>query len=53
MKILIDVNLSPRWIEVFEQNNFDAVHWTAVGDPKAPDQEIMEWARMHNRLYLD
>jgi predicted nuclease of predicted toxin-antitoxin system len=48
MKILIDVNLSPRWIEVFEQNNLDAVHWTAVGDPKAPDQAIMEWARQHN-----
>ncbi|WP_201068322.1 MULTISPECIES: DUF5615 family PIN-like protein [Thiorhodovibrio] len=23
---------------------FDAVHWTQVGDPSAPDREIMEWA---------
>lgn len=45
IKLLIDMNLSPQWIEVFERNNWPALHWSAVGDPQASDQAIMEWAR--------
>jgi predicted nuclease of predicted toxin-antitoxin system len=45
MKILIDVNLSVEWAEVLKHNGFDAVNWRDVGDPTAPDTEIMAWAR--------
>ena len=45
MKLLIDMNLSPLWIKVFERNGWQAVHWSAVGDPRATDQVIMGWAR--------
>jgi predicted nuclease of predicted toxin-antitoxin system len=45
MKLLIDMNLSPDWIEVLEQRGWDALHWSTVGDPRAPDSEIMAWAR--------
>jgi predicted nuclease of predicted toxin-antitoxin system len=44
MKLLIDMNLSPRWVEVFERNGWQAIHWSAVGDPRATDRAIMEWA---------
>jgi hypothetical protein len=27
MKLLVDMNLSPRWIEYLKQSGFDAVHW--------------------------
>ena len=45
MKVLIDMNLSPEWVEVLERNGFEARHWGAVGDPGAADFEILEWAR--------
>jgi predicted nuclease of predicted toxin-antitoxin system len=44
LALLIDVNLSPEWAEVLTDAGFRAVHWTAVGDPSAPDEEIMAWA---------
>ena len=45
IKVLIDMNLSPRWVKVFENERIAAVHWSSVGDPKAPDKIIMTWAR--------
>ena len=45
MKLLIDMNLSPRWVEIFEQHGWDTLHWQAVGDPRATDRSIMQWAR--------
>lgn len=45
MKVLIDMNLSPEWAEVFESAGWEAVHWREVGEPKAPDSELMAWAR--------
>lgn len=44
MKILIDMNLSPVWCDFLEQEGFEAVHWSAVGSPQAPDAELMAWA---------
>ena len=34
--LLIDMNLSPEW-----------VHWSDVGDPRASDRDIMDWAANH------
>lgn len=45
MKLLIDMNLSPGWCDVLEQQGWQAVHWSTKGDPRAPDQVIMDWAR--------
>ena len=45
MKILIDMNLSPDWVEVFHKAGWQAEHWSHIGNPQAPDQEIMAWAR--------
>lgn len=44
MKILIDMNLSPRWCSVFEGEGWEAVHWSSVGGSGASDREIMAWA---------
>ncbi|HEY0606813.1 MAG TPA: DUF5615 family PIN-like protein [Herpetosiphonaceae bacterium] len=48
MKLLIDMNLSPLWIEFFERNGWVAVHWSSIGNPRATDREIMEWVRANN-----
>jgi predicted nuclease of predicted toxin-antitoxin system len=53
MKVLIDMNLSPEWVATLERHEHLAVHWSAVGDARATDRTIMEWAaeRGYNRLY--
>ena len=45
MKLLVDVNLSPRWVDVLRAAGFESAHWTALGDPRAPDLELMRFAR--------
>lgn len=45
MKILIDMNLSPDWINALAQAEIEAVHWSSVGNPRAEDKEIIDFAR--------
>jgi predicted nuclease of predicted toxin-antitoxin system len=45
MKILIDMSLSPDWVEVIERGGWHALHWSTVGDPRTEDSLIMDWAR--------
>ena len=52
MKLLIDMNLSPHLVERLAVAGHDAVHWSAVGDPRASDHEILEWARTHRCTLL-
>jgi len=47
MRIVVDMSLSPTWRETFEQNGFEATHWSEVGNPRAKDREILAWAREH------
>jgi len=44
MKILLDMNLSPMWVRVLERHGWEAVHWLEVGDPRATDRAVMDWA---------
>jgi predicted nuclease of predicted toxin-antitoxin system len=50
MKILIDMNLSPEWVDEFKLYNIEAVHWSNVGDIGAPDVAIMDWARKNEYI---
>ena len=52
MNILIDMNLSPEWADTFAQIGWHAVHWSSVGDPKASDHSIMEWARVNHFVVI-
>ena len=52
MKLLVDMNLSPRWVQVLRANGVDAVHWTSVGNPTATDGEIMAYAVRHQLVAL-
>lgn len=45
MKVLVDMNLSPAWCALLARHGWEAVHWVDVGNPRAPDREIMRWAR--------
>ena len=48
LKLLIDMNLSPQWVSVFERNGWEARHWSKVGDPHATDSAIMDWAKKNH-----
>ena len=38
------MNLSPEWVPMLQAQGWDAVHWSTVGDPRATDRELMDWA---------
>ena len=44
MKLLVDMNLSPKWCPVLQAAGWDTVHWSDVGQHFAPDDELMRWA---------
>lgn len=50
MKILIDMNLSPNWVEAFAAADIKALHWSTIGDPRATDRTIMEWALANEHI---
>lgn len=50
MKILIDMNLSPQWCDALGNHGFEATHWSEVGDPRAEDSEIMQWAQDNDHI---
>ncbi|HVR29433.1 MAG TPA: DUF5615 family PIN-like protein [Thermoanaerobaculia bacterium] len=52
MKLVIDMNLSPRWVEALAAGGFEATHWSVVGDPRAPDVEIFAWARANDSVVM-
>ncbi len=52
MKLLVDMNLSPRWIDLLRKADLEAVHWSTIGRAKARDTEIMAWAAANNHVVL-
>ena len=50
LSFLIDVNLSPEWVETLSTFGHASVHWSAVGDVRTPDVDIMAWAREHGHI---
>jgi predicted nuclease of predicted toxin-antitoxin system len=52
MKILLDMNLTPRWVQFLEGAGFKAQHWSQVGRANAPDEEIMAYAARFDFVVL-
>lgn len=44
MKFVVDMNLSPRWVNVLRSGGHEAVHWSDVGRFDAADVEFFRWA---------
>jgi predicted nuclease of predicted toxin-antitoxin system len=44
MKFLIDMNLSPLWVQFLVASSFDSIHWSSVGRPSALETQIMDYA---------
>jgi len=50
MKILIDMNLSPDWVQEFKLYKIEAIHWSTVGKFDAADNILMDWARKNRHV---
>jgi predicted nuclease of predicted toxin-antitoxin system len=50
LKLLIDMNLSPRWVGVLQAAGHHAEHWVDVGNPRADDAEVLQMA--HDNGYV-
>ncbi len=45
IQIVIDMNLSPDWVDELSKHGWASVHRSTIGDPRATDREIMDRAR--------
>lgn len=52
MKLLIDMNLSPKLATELAARSIDAIHWSSVGPNNAPDRRLFDWARTHDYVVL-
>ena len=52
MKLLVDMNLSPSWVDRLAGHGFEAVHRSTIGAATAPDVEILTWANEHQFVVI-
>ena len=52
VKLLVDMNLSPSWIERLVRHGFEAVRWSTIGAATAPDYEILTWVDEHGFVLI-
>lgn len=52
MKLLVDMNLSPRWAGLLVDAGINAAHWSTLGAKNAPDSEIMAYAGANDYVVL-
>lgn len=50
LTVVVDMSLSPLWVPFLEAHGLTAIHWSSVGDPRASDETIMEWAAAHDSI---
>ena len=44
MKLLLDMNISPKLVDLLCSWRIEATHWVDIGQPNASDVEIMDYA---------
>ena len=52
MKVLVDMNLSPKIATLIMESGIYSKHWYEVGLPNAKDSEIMNYARQNDYTIL-
>ena len=52
LKLLVDMNLSSRLADRLCEAGYDCRHWKEVGDPKAPDTELFDWAKRNRAVVM-
>jgi predicted nuclease of predicted toxin-antitoxin system len=52
MKLLVDMNLSPRWVKTLIGAEIEASHWPSLGPANASYADIMTFARTNGYVVL-
>ena len=52
MRILVDMNLTLRWVDFLRSAGHDAIHWSSVGSGSASDRAICDHARQCQYILL-
>jgi len=52
MKLIVDMNLSPRWVGVLAAAGFETAHWSTLGAANASDAQIMAYANATGHVIL-
>lgn len=52
MLLLVDMNLTPRWVQSLADAGHEATHWSVIGDPTASDEQICAYARERGFVIL-
>ena len=52
MKLLIDMNFSPRLADLLSDAGHQTAYWGAIGRPDAEDFEILNWAKKNDYVVL-
>jgi hypothetical protein len=52
MRILVDMNLTPRWVNHLSYSGYETIHWSSIGPATAKDREIFDYARQHGFIIL-
>jgi len=52
MKLILDMNLSPKLVNMLNSKGVVSQHWHTIGNPAASDLEIMEFARSNQAIVV-
>jgi len=52
MKIIVDMCLSPKWVDPLNAAGMEARHWSTLGAGDAPDSSIFDFARQDGSVIL-
>lgn len=52
MRVVVDMNLSPRWCAALEDAGIAADHWSTLAPVEAFDEDIMEFAGANGAVVL-
>jgi predicted nuclease of predicted toxin-antitoxin system len=52
MRLLLDMNLSPQWVQVLEARGHECHHWSQVGQGDDPDESLLVWAHTHGAVLI-
>jgi predicted nuclease of predicted toxin-antitoxin system len=52
VKLLVDMNLAPGWVDLLKGAGIDAAHWSTLGAANAPDSQIMAYAEANDFVVL-
>ena len=52
MRLVVDMNLSPRWVDYLREAGLEAEHWSTIGEATATDAVIMQTAQHRGAVVL-